>query len=63
MYMYNTQVINTVKRVLRGHFWDKENMAFYCPVIEDFIQIELLLRGRLPLKRSSICMKSSMTGQ
>jgi hypothetical protein len=38
----------TVKLVLRGHFWDKEIMALY---------------DRWPLKRGSIHMKLSMTGQ
>ena len=38
----------TVKPVLRGQFWDKEKVTFYC---------------RWPLKRGSIHMKFSMTGQ
>ena len=40
--------INTVKPVLRGHLWDKEIVASY---------------DRWPLKRGSINMKFSMTGQ
>jgi hypothetical protein len=39
---------NTVKPVLRGHLWDKENVVFY---------------DRWPLKRDSIHMKCSMIGQ
>jgi hypothetical protein len=39
----------TVKPVLRGHdLWDKEKVA---------------LEDRWPLKRGSVYMKSSMTGQ
>jgi hypothetical protein len=39
--------LNTVKPVLRGHLWDKENVA---------------LQDRWPLKRGSIHMKCSMMG-
>ena len=39
---------NTVKPVLRGHFWDKEKMVF---------------QDRWPLKRGSIHMKFFMIGQ
>ena len=38
----------TVKPALRGHLWDKENVA---------------LQDRWPLKRGSIHIKLSMTGQ
>ena len=40
--------IYTVKPVLRGHLWDKEKVALW---------------NRWPLKRGSIHMKFSMTGQ
>ena len=50
---HNTEVLYryktyTVKPVLRGHPWDKEKVA---------------LLDRWPLKRGSIHMKFSMTGQ
>ena len=38
----------TVKPVLRSHLWDNEKVALY---------------GRWPIKRGSIHMKFSMTGQ
>jgi hypothetical protein len=40
--------INTVKRVLRGHLWDKEKVVLY---------------DRLPHKRGSIHITFSMTRQ
>jgi len=44
-----TSIIYTVKPVLRGHdLWDKAKVVFY---------------DRWPIKRGSIHMKSSMTGQ
>jgi len=43
-----TEVTCTVKPVLRGHLWDKEKVAF---------------TDRWPLKRGSIHIKFSMTGQ
>ena len=48
IYIYIYIYIYTVKPVLRGHLWDKENMT---------------LQVRWPLKRGSIHMKFSMTGQ
>ena len=41
-------IIYTVKPVLRGHHWNREQVAF---------------QDRWPLKRGSIHMKCSMTGQ
>ena len=41
-------ITNTVKPVLRGHPWEKEKVALY---------------NRWPIKRGSIHMKFSMTGQ
>jgi len=56
--MYNCQTVykittginylHTVKPVLRGHLWDQEKVALY---------------DRWPLKRGTIHIKFSMTGQ
>ena len=46
--VHNTSNIYTIKSVLKGHLWDKENMA---------------IKDRWPLKPGSIHMKFPMTGQ
>jgi hypothetical protein len=53
LYLYESKIdifyiTCTVKPVLRGHLWNKEKVVF---------------QDRLPLKRGSIHMKFSMTGQ
>ena len=48
IYIYILYIVYIVKPVLRGHLWDKEKVVF---------------QERWPLKRGSIHMKFSMTGQ